>query len=43
MSTEEGKMILNGYLNFNKELASNQNLIETLDKALNQLKIRWLD
>jgi hypothetical protein len=24
-------------------LASNQNLIETLDKALNQLKIRWLD
>jgi hypothetical protein len=39
MSTEERKMILNGYLNFDKKLAANQDLIGALDKALNHLKI----
>jgi hypothetical protein len=42
MSTEERKMNLNGYHNFNKKLATNQDLIGTLEKALNQLKIYWL-
>jgi hypothetical protein len=43
MSTEEGKMILNDHLNFDKKLAANQDLIITLEKALNHLKIDWLD
>jgi hypothetical protein len=31
-----------GYLSFKKKLTRNQELIETLDKALEHLKINWL-
>jgi hypothetical protein len=32
-----------GYLSFKKKLACNQDLIGTLDKALKDLKMNWLD
>jgi hypothetical protein len=43
ISIEEGKIILNGYLNFNKKFPLNQDLIGALAKVLNHLRIDWLD
>jgi hypothetical protein len=34
ISTQEMKMILNGYLKFNKKLAKNQDLFGTLENVL---------
>jgi hypothetical protein len=43
ISTEEGKRILMDYLCFKKKLARNHDLIGTLEKVLEHLKINWLD
>jgi hypothetical protein len=40
MPTEEGRMFLDGYLNFTKKLTVNQDLIWTLEKTLDYLKIK---
>jgi hypothetical protein len=32
---------LNGYINFKKKIAANQDLIGSFEKALNHLKIDW--
>jgi hypothetical protein len=39
ISTKEGKRILMGYLSFKKKLVCNRDLIGTLKKALEHLKI----
>jgi hypothetical protein len=43
ISTEEWTRILMEYLCFKKKLGCNQDLMRTLGKALEHLKINWLD
>jgi hypothetical protein len=43
MSTEVGRQILLGCINLNKKIAVNQDLIRSLEKALDQFGIDWPD
>jgi hypothetical protein len=43
MATSDGRGILDGYFNLNKKMAKHLDLLESLDKALEHLIIRWLD
>jgi hypothetical protein len=43
LSSEDGKKILKGYIYLNKKIARNQDLVEDLKEALNELNIRWCD
>jgi hypothetical protein len=43
MATSDGREILDGYLNLNKEVTKHLDLLESLDKALEHLNITWLD
>jgi hypothetical protein len=43
MATSDGKGILDGYLNYKKKTAQHLDLLGSIDKALEDLKIDWLD
>jgi hypothetical protein len=43
MSTTDGQGILDGYLNMKRKVAQHLSIIDSLGKALNYLRIKWLD
>jgi hypothetical protein len=43
MSTTDGRGILDGYLNTKRKVAQQLSVIDSLGKALNHLRIKWLD
>jgi hypothetical protein len=43
MYTTSGRGILDGYLNLKREVAKHLSLIDSLEEALNHLRIKWLN
>jgi hypothetical protein len=43
MSTTDGRAILDDYLNMKRKVVQHLSVIDSLGKALNHLRIKWLD
>jgi hypothetical protein len=43
LSSEDGKKMLNGYIDLKGKLARNQDLVEDLKEALDKIRIEWCD